>query len=137
MGFAFPCKRDVPLVIGVGTVGSRGTEGLLLTPRAHSRAQSARNSAQLRPPETAWECGKRSRPHPSNLIAHLAGGERVAGSNPVAPTNRKPAVQAGSSDGERGGCDRTERCAVPAALPGAHGVRSLSVAASLSSTRAL
>ncbi len=54
------------------------------------RAQSARNSGQLRSTETAWECGNRPQQTPYTLIAHSAGGRKVAGSNPVAPTTESP-----------------------------------------------
>ena len=63
---------------------------------AHSRAQSARNSDQLRPPRTAWECENRCRRVPCDLVAHSAGGRKVAGSNPVAPTKKSPANSASS-----------------------------------------
>ena len=65
-------KAALPRTSGPGFLGIR----VSFAAGAHSRAQSARNSGQLRSTETAWECGNRPQHTPYTLIAHSAGGER-------------------------------------------------------------
>ena len=82
-------KAALPRTSGPGFLGIR----VSFAAGAHSRAQSARNSEQLRSTETAWECGNRPQQTPYTLIAHSAGGRKVAGSNPVAPTTQTGRVR--------------------------------------------
>ena len=65
-------KAALPRTSGPGFLGIR----VSFAAGAHSRAQSARNSEQLRSTETAWECGNRPQLTPYTLIAHPAGGGR-------------------------------------------------------------
>jgi hypothetical protein len=95
-----PRRRHGPVVNaqhGFLLLGMRATRWGRMAWRArgfasgfHSGFQSARNSGELRRPRTASEWEKRRRPYPCDLIAHSAGGRKVAGSNPVAPTKKSP-----------------------------------------------